>query len=453
MIPSVTIIMPSLNVADYIRPCIESVLGQTMEDMEIIVVDAGSEDGTLEIIKEYAQKDSRIKLIESEKRSYGYQLNTGIALAKGEYVGVVETDDIVESDMCEKLYHVAKDTRADYVKGVAEGFFTSLVGDDIRYSMKIFKQEEYDACGGAVEMAPCQTPELTLRDYYVWNGLYRREFIKSVRLNDTEGAAFQDIGFIAQVHLKAEKAIYLDKLIYHYRRNSKNSSCGNKNARAFRYLNQEYAYVNRLLAGKESRWRTSIAIKMVRQIIGRFWSMAYSGEFWKEALPDMLELKKRVEELIQDEVIKGENLTDMEWCQMMCLTGSPKLLYEACEKAVHYKIKAVQVIIDAIGNREAIIFGCGELGRFLHVLLGNRKPGQIAAYCDNRRGQMKESVQGIEVLEPQEAVLKYPEAVYIIANKYHGDEMKRQLCGYGVYEGNILLYTEKKDWVLIEKFL
>lgn len=67
--PKVTVVLPSLNVAMYIRECIESVIGQTLSDIEILCIDAGSTDGTLEIIREYAEKDNRIRLILSEKRA------------------------------------------------------------------------------------------------------------------------------------------------------------------------------------------------------------------------------------------------------------------------------------------------------------------------------------------------------------------------------------------------
>ena len=70
--PKVSIIMPSLNVVDYIQECMESVVNQTLKDIEIICVDAGSTDGTLEILREYEEKDSRVKIILSDRKSYGY---------------------------------------------------------------------------------------------------------------------------------------------------------------------------------------------------------------------------------------------------------------------------------------------------------------------------------------------------------------------------------------------
>ena len=97
--PKLTVILPSLNVSAYIRECLESVMGQTMTDMEILCIDAGSTDGTCEIISEYTARDSRIRLIHSDRKSYGYQINLGISLARGEYLGIVETDDCISADM------------------------------------------------------------------------------------------------------------------------------------------------------------------------------------------------------------------------------------------------------------------------------------------------------------------------------------------------------------------
>ena len=103
----VSVILPSYNVGKYIRECLNSVVNQSLQEIEIICIDAGSTDGTRDIILEFADRDERIRLIDSEKKSFGYQENLGIALAKGEYIGFVETDDYVRTDMCEVLYNAA----------------------------------------------------------------------------------------------------------------------------------------------------------------------------------------------------------------------------------------------------------------------------------------------------------------------------------------------------------
>ena len=112
----ITVIMPSLNVRRFIRPCMESVLKQSLEDIEILAVDAGSTDGTLEILEEYAAGDGRLRIIYSDRRSYGHQVNLGIESARSEYIGIVETDDIIAEDMYEILYKKVVEDDLEYVK-------------------------------------------------------------------------------------------------------------------------------------------------------------------------------------------------------------------------------------------------------------------------------------------------------------------------------------------------
>ena len=99
--PKVSIVMPSLNVRPYIEECLDSVQNQTLKDIEILCVDAGSTDGTLEFLRERAAADSRIQVIESDRKSYGYQINLGIKAAKGEYFAILESDDYIIPEMYE----------------------------------------------------------------------------------------------------------------------------------------------------------------------------------------------------------------------------------------------------------------------------------------------------------------------------------------------------------------
>lgn len=114
--PKITVIMPSLNVAPYIEECISSVERQTLKDIEILCIDAGSMDGTLEILQNHAKDDSRIRIINSPVKSYGYQVNLGIKEASGEYIDIVETDDYVSDRMLETLYEAVSKYSADFVK-------------------------------------------------------------------------------------------------------------------------------------------------------------------------------------------------------------------------------------------------------------------------------------------------------------------------------------------------
>ncbi len=93
----------------------DSVISQSLTNIEIICIDAGSTDGTYEVLQEYASADSRIKLIHSEKKSYGHQMNLGLDAANGEFIGIVETDDWADADMFSRLYEAASKHNVDVV--------------------------------------------------------------------------------------------------------------------------------------------------------------------------------------------------------------------------------------------------------------------------------------------------------------------------------------------------
>ena len=114
--PKVSVIIPVYNVENYLRQCLDSVVNQTLSDIEIICVDDGSTDNSGKILDEYATKDSRIKVIHKENGGYGKAMNVGLDNAIGEYIGIVEPDDYIALDMYETLYNIAKEKDLDFSK-------------------------------------------------------------------------------------------------------------------------------------------------------------------------------------------------------------------------------------------------------------------------------------------------------------------------------------------------
>ena len=106
----VSIIIPTYNVEMYLVECMESVVNQTLKDIEIICINDGSTDGSLEILKSYAQKDDRIVLVDKENGGYGIGMNIGLDKATGEYIGIVEPDDFIPLNMYSDLYEKAVKT-------------------------------------------------------------------------------------------------------------------------------------------------------------------------------------------------------------------------------------------------------------------------------------------------------------------------------------------------------
>ena len=104
----VSVILPVYNASDYLHQCMDSIVGQTLKDIEIICVDDGSTDNSLDILKEYEQKDKRVKVIQQKNAGAGAARNNGLSIATGEYLSFLDSDDFFEPDMLEKAYEKAK---------------------------------------------------------------------------------------------------------------------------------------------------------------------------------------------------------------------------------------------------------------------------------------------------------------------------------------------------------
>ena len=440
--PKVTIIMPSFNVAKYIRPCMESVLAQTLQDIEILAIDAGSTDGTEEILQEYASIDNRVKVVNSDKKSYGYQLNVGISLAKGEYVGVVETDDLVALDMFEILYEKAKEVKADYVKGAAQTFMN--VTPEITVTSQILCVSNVQQMD--VLISPSKHPELFITDRFLWMGIYRSDFIKKIKLNETPGAAFQDIGFMFQVIQNADSAIYLNKNVYYYRQDNGNAS--SYDAKAFQYLEAEYTYIRQFLEKRDIKWYQVYYEKMLNQCLGRFRVMGMQGVFWNDYYSEILTLQSWLKEAVQRELLQEKTVGKERWQTLHCFLENPELVYKEYAQSYREKVKYISNLFDMIGNGRIIIFGSGRYGKFFHALLENKHPGHSVAVCDNNSELWDTRVQGLTVLSPDKAVSQFPDAVYVIANLKNVDIMKDQLKMLGIVNEKICVYQEAPDMLL-----
>lgn len=217
--PKVSIIMPSLNVGPFIRECIDSAVNQTLTDIEILCVDAGSTDGTAEILQEYAAKDSRVHFIHSDVRSYGYQMNLGLDAATGEYIGILETDDWTEPNQFEKMYEAAKAQDADLVKSNYYWYYT-------KGGVRNEPFENLKKCRYETVFCPLEDRALFNVTPSIWSGIYRRQMLldNNIRFNETPGASFQDTSFHFMLCTVAKRVYLLKEHYLHYRKDNDGSS-------------------------------------------------------------------------------------------------------------------------------------------------------------------------------------------------------------------------------------
>lgn len=217
--PEISIIVPVYNVEVFLRQCLDSLLAQTFRDFELICINDGSTDSSLDILEEYAAADGRIRLFSKENEGYGKTMNLGLSEARAPYVGIVESDDFVKKEMFGTLYGAIRENRADVVKcnfykytaGSGEGNGPSPEYPDWVY-------------GKVVEPIGC--PELYLANSSIWAALYDRRFLEEngIRFNETPGGSFQDISFQFRVLSSARRMTVIQDALLYYRTDNMMSS-------------------------------------------------------------------------------------------------------------------------------------------------------------------------------------------------------------------------------------
>ena len=193
--PKVSIVIPVYNVEKFLPQCLESAINQTLKEIEIICVNDGSTDSSLDILNSYAQKDERIKIINKENSGYGASMNRGLDMATGEYFAILESDDFCMPDAYETMYKTAKQFDADIVRS---DYFDLTTPNN-----KIFLKRQYMSLDYSYyyrTICPNDEPEVYLFVMHNWTGIYKISYLrnKGVRYNETPGAAYQDNGFFFQ---------------------------------------------------------------------------------------------------------------------------------------------------------------------------------------------------------------------------------------------------------------
>ena len=235
----VSIIVPIYNVEQYLEECMDSIIGQTLKDLEIICINDGSTDNSLDILKKYAASDDRIIIIDKKNEGYGCAMNDGLDCASGEYVGIVEPDDYVDLHMYEDLYHIAKEKNLDIVKADFYRFVCNKKGE----VLKSYDALSKDGTGYNEVIDPKKNDKIFRYVLNTWSGIYRRAFIEKyhIRHNTTPGASFQDNGFWFQTFCLADRVYFINKPYYMNRRDNPNSSV--KSREKVYCMNEEYRFI------------------------------------------------------------------------------------------------------------------------------------------------------------------------------------------------------------------
>ena len=220
--PKVSIIIPFNNVENYISECLDSVLNQTLKDIEVICINDASTDGTLSLVKQYAEKDERIKLIElSERKGQGFARNRGIEIATGEYIGFVDSDDFIKRDMYECLYNKAKENDNDITMCQAVEY-DDVTGQYIQSDY--YSLAPLNSFGDNIFSAEDSKQVILDINVALWNKIYKRSYMLGIGEKFPEGFIYEDLPFFFGTYLPAKRISIVWQEFYMYRINRKNST-------------------------------------------------------------------------------------------------------------------------------------------------------------------------------------------------------------------------------------
>jgi len=220
--PKISIIVPIYNVEKYLCECLDSLINQTFKELEIICINDGSTDNSVNILEEYRFKDKRIKVINKENSGYGNSMNIGIENATAPYIGILESDDIAKSEMFNDLYSLITEYDCDFVKSDYSLYYSSK--NKIIPNNMIKTEDAFKVTNSK------ENPELLFLTPSIWSAVYKKEFLvkNDIKFLETPGASYQDTSFHDKVFMCAERILLTDKAYVYYRQDNENSSVNSK---------------------------------------------------------------------------------------------------------------------------------------------------------------------------------------------------------------------------------
>lgn len=227
--PLVSVLVPICNVERYLHQCLESARNQTLKNIEVICINDGSTDGSLDIINEFVSHDERFKVIDKPNSGYGDSMNKGLEMAEGRYIAILESDDYLDADALEYMVGEAEDQNLEVLKCNFWLYWSKALPEhSMRHNLYFPLATPEMVLMGA--HAPADYPKIFWAKASIWSALYRRSFLEEngIRFLPTPGASFQDLSFTFKVLAHVKRLAYSARAFLHYRQDNEGSSVNSK---------------------------------------------------------------------------------------------------------------------------------------------------------------------------------------------------------------------------------
>ena len=203
----ISVIVAAYNIESYLPKCLESLIGQSYQKLEIIVVDDGSADGTGAVCDKYAKRDSRIRVIHQQNQGLSGARNAGLAIASGDYIGYVDGDDWIETDMYRAMLEACESKKAELAicayRKIAKG------KEPEKYTHKEYTLDREEA----LEIYICDNKTYHIYNS-VWSKLFRKDIIEGIKF--PVGKKSEDIMYTTRAMVNANTCVFLDTPYYNY---------------------------------------------------------------------------------------------------------------------------------------------------------------------------------------------------------------------------------------------
>ena len=332
MSAKVSILIPVYNVRASLEKCLWSVRCQTMKEIEIICIDDGSTDGSGEILEQHKKEDRRIIVIHKENSGYGNSMNRGLAVATGEYIGIVESDDFAEPNMFQRLYEEACLNQVDVVKSNYFSYYSS--NENLNKFVEPLWGCEYNQV-----FSPMQDKRIFFASQTIWSAIYKRDFLNrnSIRFNETPGASFQDTAFTFKVWAMAERVVLIRDAFLHYCFDNENSSV--QSSEKVFCVCDEYEEIEKYLMQRPEKYQALIKTVMALKFRTYRWNYERIDARFQYAffLKFVQEFKTaKLENNLDEKAWKHH-----DWDELKRLLEEPEKYYRETTKALSEKQTAI----------------------------------------------------------------------------------------------------------------
>lgn len=316
MTSKVSVIIPVYNVENYLSECLDSVLNQTLEQIEILCINDGSTDSSAGILEKYQKQDSRLSVLNRANSGYGSACNAGLRLAKGEYISIIEPDDFIDCKMFEDLYNLASTNEVDIIKSAFYEYDENIASAS-DCAKKIYWSQNYEMPESVFKIQ--DFPQFVYFHPSIWSCLYKREFLNNYKISfvEAKGAGWVDNPFQIQTLCLAKRIYYTDNAYYYYRLSNPYSSSNRLNiCNPFDRSNEIHLFLDENNINNED-----FLANLYKRELGYIGIVlgGVNADLFNYALKKITEMISRMDESI---INKNSNITDEERkFYSMCKTG------------------------------------------------------------------------------------------------------------------------------------